>query len=129
MLLSLTVSEAWARPGMKGGNSAAYFVVQNDSDRPDTLYAASVVEDIARKVEIHETYDAGNGKLGMRHVPFVVVPAKGKLIFKPGGYHVMLIGLKETLSEGKTFTLVLHFKRAGKVVVKDVKVLISPPGE
>ena len=62
-------------------------------------------------------------------MPFVVVPAKGKLEFKPGGYHVMLIGLKETLSEGKTFTLILHFKRAGKVVVKNVKVLISPPGE
>ena len=129
MLLSLTVSGAWARPGMKGGNSAAYFVVQNESDKPDTLYAASVKEDIAERVELHETYDAGNGKLGMRHVPFVVVPAKGKLEFKPGGYHVMLIGLKETLSEGKTFTLILHFKRAGKVVVKNVKVLISPPKE
>ncbi len=127
LLLSLTVSDAWARPGMKGGNSAAYFVINNDSDKPDTLYGADVKEDIAKRVEIHETYDAGNGKMGMRHVPFIVIPPKSKVEFKPGGYHVMLIGLKETLSEGKTFTLILRFKRAGDVIVKDVKVYVTPP--
>ncbi|NPB02800.1 MAG: copper chaperone PCu(A)C [Thermotogae bacterium] len=124
-ILSLTVVDAWARPGMEGGNSAVYFTVKNESDKPDTLYGASVVEDVAEKVELHETYDAGDGKLGMRHVDFVVVPAKGELHFKPGGYHVMLIGLKRTLRDGDEITLVLKFKRAGEVVIKNVKVKVE----
>ncbi|NPA80733.1 MAG: copper chaperone PCu(A)C [Thermotogae bacterium] len=128
-VLGLTVSNAWARPGMKGGNSAAYFIVINESDKPDTLYGAAVKEDIVSRVEIHETYDAGDGKMGMRHIPYIVIPPKGRMVFRPGGYHIMLIGLKKTLAEGDKFTLVLKFKRAGEIVVKDVEVHVSPPEE
>ncbi len=121
--MALSVSDAWARPGMEGGNSAVYFRIRNGGDREDTLYAAE--SDVAEKVEIHETYKTEKGLMGMRHVPFVVIPAGGEILFKPGGYHVMLINLKRPLKEGDRITLVLRFKVAGEVVLKDVEVKVE----
>jgi copper(I)-binding protein len=37
---------------------------------------------------------------------------------KPGGFHVMLIGLKDGLKEGEKFPLKLKFEKAGEVTVQ-----------
>ena len=45
----------------------------------------------------------------MSPVKRIEVPARGKVELKPGGYHVMLFGLKKTPMVGDTFTLTLTF--------------------
>ena len=69
--------------------------------------------------QIHETYHE-NGLVGMRHVDYVVVPAKSGIEFKPGGYHVMLMNVKKDLKVGMKVEFELMFKHSGTVKVKAV---------
>ena len=114
------IMEAWARPSIGStGNSAAYMKVMNHGDAADRLVDAK--SDVARKTELH-THIMEDNIARMRRVEGgVEVPAKGNVEFKPGGLHVMLIGLKSKLAEGDSFPLTLVFEKKGEVVV-DVKV-------
>ncbi|MCS7011768.1 MAG: copper chaperone PCu(A)C [Anaerolineales bacterium] len=107
--VNLSIEEAWARPGMAGGNSAVYFVIEN-LGMPDNLLAAS--SDVAKAVELHETVMEGD-QMKMKHLHQVPIPAGEKTHFQPGGLHVMLIGLQRDLKVGDTFELTLTFQQAG----------------
>jgi len=54
----------------------------------------------------------------MRPVPKIAVPAGGKIEMKPGGYHVMLLGLKRDLKPGEKVAVTLKFERGGNVPVE-----------
>jgi hypothetical protein len=54
----------------------------------------------------------------MSPVDSVDIPAGGELAFKPGSYHVMLMGLKQELKTGDKVTLTLNFEKAGPVTVE-----------
>jgi periplasmic copper chaperone A len=53
----------------------------------------------------------------MRAIEAVDVPAHGEAVLEPGGLHIMLIGLKAPLEEGKSFALTLEFENAGELEV------------
>lgn len=58
----------------------------------------------------------------MREVTDGVAVAPGTTVkFAPGGYHIMLMGLKQPLKAGDRFPLTLKFAKAGSVTV-DVQV-------
>ena len=52
----------------------------------------------------------------MVHQMNVPVPT-GETVFKTGDLHVMLIGLKNDLNPGDTFTLTLSFENAGERIL------------
>lgn len=111
---ALKVESAWARataPTAKTG--AAYFVIRG-GDVDDRLVGAA--SGVAERVELH-THDMSGGMMQMRQVADVAVAAKGSVEFRPGGLHVMLIGLKAPLAEGTVFDLTLDFAKAGVVAV------------
>ncbi|MFZ5909421.1 MAG: copper chaperone PCu(A)C [Chloroflexota bacterium] len=112
------VRDAWARPGLAGGNSAVFFVIVNPGGADSLL---SVSSEVAEAVELHMTM-MQDGNMQMAHQMNVPVPT-GETVFKPGGLHVMLIGLKDDLKAGDTFTVALAFEKAGEqtltVTVKD----------
>ena len=111
----ITVSDAWARPSpMMERAGAAYLVIQNSGAAEDRLL--SVESDIAKTIELHETQESG-GMLAMSPVPNIPVPANGRTELKPGGLHVMLIGLNRELKAGDKVQLTLNFEKAGKVPV------------
>ena len=111
----MTVSDAWARPSpMMERAGAAYMVLQNNGAAEDKLL--SVESDVAKTIELHETKES-NGMMAMSPVPNVSVPANGKAELKPGGYHVMLIGLTRELKVGDKVQLTLNFEKAGKIPV------------
>ena len=111
----ITVSDAWARPSpMMERAGAAYMVLQNNGAAEDKLL--SVESDVAKTIELHETKES-NGMMAMSPVPNVPVPAYGKAELKPGGYHVMLIGLTRELKVGDKVQLTLNFEKAGKIPV------------
>ena len=116
----LRVSDIWARPGLAGGNSAVYFVIHNETAGTDTLLSAS--SDVAGAVELHMT-SMQNGNMQMMHQQEVPVPT-GKTEFKPGGLHVMLIGLNQDLNPGDMFSLTLDFVTAGVI---PLEVTVSEP--
>ena len=103
-----------------------YFTVTNSGDEADRL--VKVESDIAQTIEIHNV-EMKSGVMTM--VPQhdgVEVPADGELVLEPGSYHVMLIGITESLIEGEDFTATLFFENAGEVEVT-VPIFVAEPDE
>ncbi|MFQ3661128.1 MAG: copper chaperone PCu(A)C [Chloroflexaceae bacterium] len=98
-----------------GGTSAAYMVLVNRGGTGDRLISAST--DVAAVVELHETKMVDNVMQMAPVAGGIPVPANGQVELKPGGLHVMLIGLKRDLAAGETVRLTLNFERAGTVTV------------
>ncbi len=112
---SLVVLEPWSRatPGAaKVG--AGYLVVENRGTEPDRLLRAEA--EISAAAEVHESVTE-SGVARMRPTGGVAVAPKGRLELKPGGYHLMLTGLKRPLKEGERFPATLVFEKAGRVPV------------
>ena len=109
----LAVTGAWARASAAGTTTgAAYFTVRAGATG-DTLTGIAVDPAVARAAELHESMLDDMGMMSMDPVHAVPVRAGGSLVFKPGGHHVMLVGLKRPLRTGQRFTLTLRFARAG----------------
>ena len=112
----IKIVDPWMRVGAQGQSTGLFFKIENNSDKADTLY--KVEFEPAGKVEIHETYDAGNDMMGMREVGKIIIPANSAFELKPGAHHVMLMKLKQDITKGYVGEFVLYFKLAGKIVVK-----------
>lgn len=114
---AIEVEHPWSRatpPGAKTG--AGYFVMVNSGSEPDRLVSAS--SPAAEKTEIHEM-SIQNGVMNMRKVEGgVAIPAKGSAALAPGGFHLMLMGLKAPFKEGQMIPLTLTFEKAGSVEVE-----------
>ena len=117
----LEVSNAWARatPG-KAENGAAYLTIQ--SPTPDRLLSVSTP--VAKKAELH-TMSMEGMVMKMRPLADLDIPAGQPVTLKPGGQHVMLLGLDAPLREGQSFPLTLTFEKAG---TRTVTVAIEKPG-
>ncbi|MCF8505495.1 MAG: copper chaperone PCu(A)C [Caulobacter sp.] len=121
---TLQVSKAWARPAPQGGNGAGYAVISNSGTAADKLTAAS--SPVAARIEIHESM-VMNGQAMMHPRPGgLAVPAGGTAVLRPGGFHLMLMGLKQPLKTGEQFPVTLTFKKAGKQTI-DFIVQQTPP--
>ena len=122
---ALTAEHPWARPAA-GPNKlgAAYLILKNAGQGPDTLQSVSSPD--AEKVEIHEHTQDASGIMRMRRVEGgLKIPAGGTVEFKPGGYHLMLLGLKHSLEEGQQIPLKLRFAHAGDLEI-EVKIEKKP---
>lgn len=97
------------------GTAAAFMRIQNAGADDDVLLGGE--SDIANVVEIHEMADVA-GVMEMRPLSDgLTIAAGGEEALEPGGYHIMLFGLREDLTNGKTYDLTLHFEKAGEVTV------------
>lgn len=97
------------------GTGAAFMRIQNGGTEDDVLLGGET--DVANVVEVHEMAEA-EGVMEMRPLSDgLSIPAGGEETLEPGGYHIMLIGLREDLTNGKTFDLTLRFEKAGDVTV------------
>jgi copper(I)-binding protein len=107
----LSVTGAWARATPPGTTVAAvYLVIDNTAGEADRLLAIST--DRAGSAEVHTIVHDGDLAM-MRRVEPLQVGAGERILFEPGGIHVMLMGLKSPLAEGQSLTLVMTFERAG----------------
>ena len=113
---TVTVKQPWARATPAGAmTGAVYMTLVNSASTADRLTAGS--SDVAAKVQIHEMAVV-NGIMKMRQlVNGLPIPAGGSVTLKPGGYHVMLIGLKKQLIKGQTLPLTLTFAKAGNITI------------
>jgi len=105
----LEVNSAWAAatPG-KAENGAAYVTIQ--SPTADRLVSAS--SPVAKNAEVH-TMSMQGMVMKMRPVAGLDIPAGQPVTLKPGGEHIMLMGLNQPLQEGRSFPLTLDFEKAG----------------
>ena len=94
-------------------SSAAYLSITNHGAMADRLLA--VESRLARKTELH-TMEVTNGVMKMRQIDGgIAIPAGKTIELAPGGFHVMLIGLKAPLNGGENYQMTLVFEKAGKV--------------
>jgi copper(I)-binding protein len=116
----IAIEGPWARatPG-RATNGAAYFTLTNQGPAGDRLIGAS--SPAAGRVELH-THVHDNGVMRMRKLPGIDLTPGASVTFRPGGYHVMLMGLKAPLRKGGTFPLTLRFEKAAPKTVT-VKVM------
>lgn len=126
MLLAMAGSPSWAgKLSAEAGwvravppvskNTAAYFTLNNQSKKDDVLLHLS--SDVAAHTELHTIIIEPNGAKKMQPVPHANVKSKQQLKMAPGGYHVMLIGLKKPLKEGDQVRVDMIFQQAGKLSV------------
>jgi copper(I)-binding protein len=111
---SIQVEGAWARPAQAGANSAAYFVLTNLAE-DDVLLAAD--SPIASQAQIHATVIDENGTASMQLQEEVEVPAGAVITFRPGGLHVMLLGLTTDFLQGDTIQITLIFENYGELAI------------
>lgn len=113
---SLKITAPWARATPKGAPvGGGYMKITNTGSAPDRLVSGAT--NISNRFEIHEM-SMDNGVMKMRAVDKGVVIKPGQTVeFKPGGYHVMFIGLKKGLEKGQHVKATLQFEKAGKVEV------------
>lgn len=94
---------------------AAYLTIANQGKTDDKLIA--LTSPIAQSVELH-TMSMDNNVMRMREVGQLDLKPSDTIAMKPGGgYHIMLVGLKQPLKTGDKFPLTLSFEKAGKIEV------------
>ena len=113
-----TVVEAWGRPAGEGANGAAYLTISN----PDSVAVRldSISSRQALVAELHETV-LTDGIARMTPLHGVDIPARGRLQMEPGGAHVMLVELKQSMNTGDSLPIMLYFSN-GKTISSFVQV-------
>jgi copper(I)-binding protein len=111
----IEIRDAWARTSTEGMNSAVYFVIQNHNAEADELIGAA--SNVADAVEVHESKMEGD-VMTMNRVESIVLEPSAKVEFMPGGFHVMLIGLKQDLKAGDEIEVTLQFRNGPDITVK-----------
>lgn len=95
--------------------AAFYFTVTNNGDEADTLL--SIETDMANVVEVHDV-EMKDGVMSMFPLEDgLEIPAGESVSLEPGGYHVMMIDITESLIDGGEFTATLTFENAGEVEI------------
>jgi copper(I)-binding protein len=116
---SIDIQAPWARPALSGNNSAAYFMIANNSSENDALIDAQ--SSIAEFTQIHMSI-MKDGNMMMQEQEEVEIPANSSVEFKPKGLHIMLINLNNELKTGDEFELKLVFEKSGeKIVIVTIK--------
>jgi len=111
----LTIDHPYARATAPGQpNGGGFLKLTNQGPTADKLIAATTAR--AGSTELHSMRMEGD-VMRMRQVDAIEVPAGGSVELKPGGLHLMFIGLKAPLRNGDTFPVTLRFEKAGEVVV------------
>lgn len=112
----ITVDNAWTNATPPGATvGAGYMTIRNGDEAAARL--SGMASGAAERVELH-TMSMDNGVMTMRPVEGgLEIPAGGAVELKPGGLHLMLIGLKQPLAEGTTVPVTLVFDSGARVDV------------
>jgi copper(I)-binding protein len=127
---AVTVKDAWVRGTVPQQRASGLFA-HITSERAARLVAAS--SPVAGVVEIHEMRMEGT-TMRMRAVNALELPAGKSVALAPGGYHIMLMELKQQLKPGETVPVTLTIESAGGAresvqVQAQVRALNAPAGE
>jgi len=119
----VAVKDAWIR-GIVPGQKATGAFMRLASPAETSLVA--VATPVARIAEIH-TMSMDKGVMRMRAIDALPLPAGKAVALEPGGYHLMLMDLRQPLADGATIPLTLTFAdAAGKRTTQTVNAIVRP---
>ena len=113
---SIRFSHARARathPGMS--SSAAYMDIENHGKKG--VHLVSLTSPVAKKTELHTTL-MKDGVMKMQEVENLNIPVGDRVQLKPGGMHVMLMGLNRQIKEGDKVPVSMTFSNGQTVSVE-----------
>ncbi|MDM0115758.1 copper chaperone PCu(A)C [Variovorax sp. J22R133] len=106
---AVDVRDAWVRPAVPGQSGTGAFMKLN---APSGARLVGVATPAAGVAEVHEMKMEGD-TMRMREVKGgLELPARQAVELKPGGYHLMLMDLKQPLAKGATVPMTLSFEDA-----------------
>ena len=107
----LTVSGGWFRALPPSVPSGGYFTLHNGGTKPVTL--SDVTSPACTAMMMHQTTGSG-----MDHVMMLEIRAGEKMVFAPGGYHLMCLDSKPMLRPGATVPVTLGFEDGQKITAQ-----------
>jgi copper(I)-binding protein len=115
---ALKIDHPWSRATPGGAKvGGGYLTIENTGATADRLVSISAPA-IAGRAEIHEMA-VTNGVMTMRPLDGgVAIAPGGRVEFKPGGYHIMFMELKQPLKQGDSIKGSLTFEKAGSVEIE-----------
>ncbi len=116
----VTVTDAWIRGTVPQQMATGAFMQLKSARNAKLIEARSPVAGV---VEIHEM-KLENNVMRMRAIPELELPAGRPVDLKPGGYHVMLMDLKQQMKEGEVVPVTLVIESAGKRETIEVKATV-----
>jgi hypothetical protein len=120
----MVIGRAWAAETPRVAKTGAvYFTMANGGTKAD--YLISITSPLTQSVALHAHRMVGN-VMQMAPVLGMAIPSGQTVALKPGGRHVMLIGLTAPLKDGDKIPLTLSFKNSGSVQI--IAVVGLPPG-
>jgi periplasmic copper chaperone A len=121
----VTVTGPWVRGMVSGQSETGVFMTIKSTDAVKLVSASSPV---AQRAEVHKmTMDQGMMK--MRPMDALDIPAHGEVQLKPGGFHLMLLGVAKPLGQGDKVPVTLVFEdKQGKKTSTTVQADVRPLG-
>ena len=123
-----TASDVWVKavPELMEGMAmtGVFMTLENPTD--EDIYLESATNDTPgltdMPLEVHEVVMDDSGEMIMQEVSGkgLLIPAGGSVVLKPGGYHVMYLGLLKTIPVGSTIALTLEFSNGSTLTVEPV---------
>jgi copper(I)-binding protein len=122
---AVDVKNAWVRPSVPGQSGTGAFM---QLSAPQGLRLVGVATPLAGVAEVHEMKMDGD-TMRMRALPDgLLLPARQTVELKPGGYHLMLMDLKQPLAKGTQLPLTLRFVDAkGVASQRELQVPVGVP--
>ena len=123
---SVTATDAWVRGTVPAQKTTGAFVTLKSSEESRLV---SVTSPAARSAEIHSS-EQQQGVMHMHALDAIALPAGKSVELKPGGLHIMLVGLVRPLGAGDTVPLTLTFEDPqGKRTRVEVRAAVRPLGK
>ncbi len=119
---AIAIDHPYARATAAGQPTGGGFLKLANGGPDDKLLSASA--GVSASVELHEMKMEGD-VMRMRQVDGIALPAGKSVELRPGGFHIMFVGLKAPLKAGDKFPMKLKFEKAGEV---EVTVNVEAPG-
>jgi copper(I)-binding protein len=107
----LSVGASYMPQPVSADMAAGFLTITNKGAAKDEL--TSVTSDVAGRVTMHDTVGGS-----MQEVTSFAVPARGRLVFRSGGNHLMFEKLNRKPKQGDTITLKLKFAKSGPLTVE-----------
>lgn len=113
---NLEITSAWVKatlPSQPAGGG--FLTIENKGSEADRLLSAT--SPVTEIVQVHEMKMDGDVMKMAELKDGLEIPAGAKIELKPGGFHIMFMGLKNQIKEGETVHVTLTFEKAGVVEV------------
>ena len=123
---TVAVTDAWVRGTVPSQDTTGAFMTLTSTEDAKLV---GVSTPIAKIAEVHETMNHG-GMMHMEPVPSLALPRGKPVALQPGGYHVMLMGVRGPVKANAKVPLTLTIEDAkGKRSTVTVEATVRPLGQ